>query len=591
MQNAVGARPRFRQDLVAELVEEGGQRFIDVADPDSGHMFRFFEVEYSIACGMDGQRDVAGIVKWAQDELGFSPTANEVQAVISQLSTLQFVGADRTVDAAATKGAPRAEELAKGVVVGKQANSTPSMDVELGKAGTSAPVRDEKLPAAEFALGASGASPAKQQAKAPVEDIALGSPGAPEVRKPAASPPAADVSTDLADQFALKPGDVKEAVRQSKVMAAVEVPKDLLEAEAKPAKPVEKPAPKPEPAPTKQPEPVKAKEPEKKPEPVEKKPEPVKAKEPEKKAEPVKAKEPEKKAEPVEKKPVELKKQPVVEKQPVAPPAPQGVSPLLISILILVVIGAGAFFVWKFVINKEETAQNTPPPKKEPPPPPPPAEATSKIVMETPPELDIKAPAAGALESIEAADTDVKAGDVVATLVGAKAAQTELDKMAADLEKLQPAVDTAQAAYDAETQKENNEAGVKAAQAKLDRAKKPLTDKQNAQKTKQAELEKLVIKSTGDGKLVAVGETPLKVGDKVTADQVIAKVARPTMPVATFKIPTGTKIAADGSLSIVAGDKTVVCTVSDAQVETVKVTCPADAGLADGADVKFTLPK
>ncbi len=591
MQNAVGARPRFRQDLVAELVEEGGQRFIDVADPDSGHMFRFFEVEYSIACGMDGQRDVAGIVKWAQDELGFSPTANEVQAVISQLSTLQFVGADRTVDAAATKGAPRAEELAKGVVVGKQANSTPSMDVELGKAGTSAPVRDEKLPAAEFALGASGASPAKQQAKAPVEDIALGSPGAPEVRKPAASPPAADVSTDLADQFALKPGDVKEAVRQSKVMAAVEVPKDLLEAEAKPAKPVEKPAPKPEPAPTKQPEPVKAKEPEKKPEPVEKKPEPVKAKEPEKKAEPVKAKEPEKKAEPVEKKPVELKKQPVVEKQPVAPPAPQGVSPLLISILILVVIGAGAFFVWKFVINKEETAQNTPPPKKEPPPPPPPAEATSKIVMETPPELDIKAPAAGALESIEAADTDVKAGDVVATLVGAKAAQTELDKMATDLEKLQPAVDTAQAAYDAETQKENNEAGVKAAQAKLDRAKKPLTDKQNAQKTKQAELEKLVIKSTGDGKLVAVGETPLKAGDKVTADQVIAKVARPTMPVATFKIPTGTKIAADGSLSIVAGDKTVVCTVSDAQVETVKVTCPADAGLADGADVKFTLPK
>jgi hypothetical protein len=163
--------------------------------------------------------------------------------------------------------------------------------------------------------------------------------------------------------------------------------------------------------------------------------------------------------------------------------------------------------------------------------------------------------------------------------------------MATEIEKLQPAVDTAQAAYQAETQKENNEAGAKAAQAKLDKAKKPLLDKQNAQKTKQADLEKLVVKATGDGKLAVAGETPLKVGDKVTADQVIAKLTRPTVPVATFKIPTGTKIAADGTLSIKAGDKTVVCTVSDAQTDTVKVTCPGDQGLADGADVKFTLPK
>ena len=185
------ARPRFRQDLVAELVEDGGQRFVDVADPDSGHMFRFFEVEYSIACAMDGERDVAGIVKWAQDELGITPTANEVQAVIAQLSDLHFVGMDRTIDAAATKVAaaqPKADDLAKGVVVGKQANANASGDVELGKAGTNAASREEKLPAAEFALGASGASAAKAQPKAPVEDIALGAPGVAEPRRPAATP-------------------------------------------------------------------------------------------------------------------------------------------------------------------------------------------------------------------------------------------------------------------------------------------------------------------------------------------------------------------------------------------------------------------
>ena len=70
-------RPRFRQDLVAEPIEDGGARFIDVLDPDSGTLFRFFEVEYSLACAMDGQRDVAGIQRWAEEELGLKATSPE----------------------------------------------------------------------------------------------------------------------------------------------------------------------------------------------------------------------------------------------------------------------------------------------------------------------------------------------------------------------------------------------------------------------------------------------------------------------------------------------------------------------------------
>ena len=81
-------RPRFRQDLVAEPIEDGATRFIDVLDPDSGVLFRFFEVEYSLACAMDGQRDVAGIVKWAEEELGLKANANEVRNVISTLGNL-----------------------------------------------------------------------------------------------------------------------------------------------------------------------------------------------------------------------------------------------------------------------------------------------------------------------------------------------------------------------------------------------------------------------------------------------------------------------------------------------------------------------
>ena len=32
-------RPRFKQELVAEPIEDGGARFIDLMDPDSGNIF------------------------------------------------------------------------------------------------------------------------------------------------------------------------------------------------------------------------------------------------------------------------------------------------------------------------------------------------------------------------------------------------------------------------------------------------------------------------------------------------------------------------------------------------------------------------
>ena len=60
-------------------------------DPDSETIFRFYEVEYSLACGMDGERDVPGIVKWAQEELGISPSPQEVRTVIATLGDLGFI--------------------------------------------------------------------------------------------------------------------------------------------------------------------------------------------------------------------------------------------------------------------------------------------------------------------------------------------------------------------------------------------------------------------------------------------------------------------------------------------------------------------
>src|SRR2546423_14984188 len=93
-------RPRFRQDLLAELIDEQGKRFVDVADPDTGTCYRFYEVESSLACAMDGERDVPGILRWAQEELGLSAKPDEVKSVIATLGSLGFIDAGAAQPAA-----------------------------------------------------------------------------------------------------------------------------------------------------------------------------------------------------------------------------------------------------------------------------------------------------------------------------------------------------------------------------------------------------------------------------------------------------------------------------------------------------------
>ena len=83
--------PRFRTDLVAEPIVDDGHRFFDVADTDTGSIFRFYEVEYSLACAMDGERDIPKLVSWAQEELGITPTPTELSSVILTLGDLGYL--------------------------------------------------------------------------------------------------------------------------------------------------------------------------------------------------------------------------------------------------------------------------------------------------------------------------------------------------------------------------------------------------------------------------------------------------------------------------------------------------------------------
>jgi hypothetical protein len=598
MMQTAGARtdrPRFRQDLVAELIDEQGTRFIDVMDPDSGSLFRFYEVEYSLACGMDGERDVSDIVRWAQDELGLTPSQHEVRAVIATLGDLGFIDA-RVVD-------PAAPELVPGGVT-LQTPAPAVEDVELGAPGARPAAAAASVPAAPpVALGAPGASPTGRRPAEPAPDVSLGAAGRSPARPtPAPSDVSSEVSLDLSDHIAVRPDDVKEAVRASKVMSAVEVPQDLLDAlEDRPvtkppvSRPPESRPPEasrsserielradaklePRPEQSRPPEPVR-------PEPrTEARSEPAAAEAPA--SQPPFTRMPEHRP---GKPAVELPKAPPpADKAAVAPPAPsRGVSPALIVVLILVVLGAIAFAVWKLVLDKpvadtETSSAPVAPPVKPAEPPPPPPAPTSKIAMTTAAAEDVKVGRAGVIETIQADKFTASAGDVLVRLVGDRPLEAELTGIAHDAKKLQDAIDAATKRRDA-AQAAGNKADEAKATTEIADRQKTLTTKQSQLDAKRTEIDNFVIHAASNGTF-----TPsVKQGQKVTADALIGTLQRDAVPVATFAITDGKPFSVDASVDVTVGKAgpNVVCKVAEVQPTSLKVTCPADPALTDGADV------
>ena len=568
MQQAAGSdRPRFRQEqLVAEPIEDRGGRFIDVMDPDSGNLFRFYEVEFSLACAMDGERDVAGIVQWAKEELGVAPSQNEVRSVIATLGELGYLDQTAAAKAAAAASAPRApareQELAAGIVVGAPARKgAPAVDVELGHAGTTkAPTAQELPKAPDLALGAAGATAAKAP-QVPAEDVALGASG---------PSTATEVSLDLSDHIAVRPDDVKEAVRASKVMAAVDVPKDLLDALEEP-----KPAPVTQPA--------------------------VVAKAIEKPVEPAIAKVVEKPAivaKPVEKpaivtKPVERPVTSTAEKLPVAPTA-RRVSPVLVVLLILALGGLGAYMAWKYLLkdsNKDATKtgmvqQPVVPPvapvvTEEPPVKPP--EPVVKLSMDTPATVEVKAEIAGTVEAIEPARS-VKRDAIVAKLVGHRPLATEIAVITKDIARVAPQV--AKLETDLVTAQGTNDAAkIKAAERLLDERKKSLADKQDALAKKTSLFEKHFLKAPADGDLKPVA----KQGAKVLENALVFSISPAPVLVATFK-SEGAPAAGSSVFVAVKGNETkLTCKVTQVDADGAKVVCPSDPML-DGAEVTLGGP-
>jgi hypothetical protein len=563
VQTQTATRPRFRQDLVAEPIEDEGQRFIDVIDPDTGAAFRFYEVEYSLACAMDGERDVGKLVAWAQEELGVTPTPTELLSVIATLGDLGYLDSGVPVD-----GVAREPELAVGVVAARPSPPPSGIDVELGMPGPASRAPAIEPPAPRFDLGAAGATPAKPDPARTIAGLGgdmLGPAGAKLPAPPPLAPVPQSMSEDLSDQMSIKVDDVKEAVRASKVMRSVDLPPDLQAAldssDVPPAPELPRTPPQIHTPPVVRP-----------PQPSIQTPTPVQTPRPH--------------------------TQPHAQPQPKLPqpmPVPEstgtGTSPILIVLLVLVILGGGAFALWKYVLSKDDaptTGKTTQPvgsggsagtAAPQPPPPPPPI--TGTLTMATPPAVEVKATIGGPIDEIAEDGATVAIGDRIAKLGGADRYEGRL--RTATFQVNRKTRDVAEAKLRLEqAQKDGKQKEINARQAALEDNEESLA-KYTEDKTKaESELAKYTLSAPVAGTI----KLATSKGKRIRSDDVIATITPPSFPTVAFDLPETRKMIVDQPVSVVASEgKKLACTVTEVDGTKVSVRCPTDGAPPDGTKV------
>jgi len=101
--------PKLRSDLTATPLEEEGVKYFDVNDPRSGARMRLFDFEWQLASQLNGARAFGELASWAQDRLGITPTADDIETYAARLAELGFFDGYAP---AAQPAAPQAAEQA-----------------------------------------------------------------------------------------------------------------------------------------------------------------------------------------------------------------------------------------------------------------------------------------------------------------------------------------------------------------------------------------------------------------------------------------------------------------------------------------------
>jgi len=616
----MAATPRFRTDLVATPLEIEGKRFIDVTDPDSEQTFRFYEVEYSVACAMDGARDIDGLMEWSKQELGLEPSLDELEMVVSTLDDLGYLDVAGSGDIElGTAGPPEsqraqavhADDIALGgsgaspIAPPRPNSPAEAAAVELGMPGKQSPPPAGKVTMGwdappvdpkelEELMGRDSLGPAGLAAKAanagkqslpPAGKVTMGWDAPPVDPKeleelmgrsspaeaiptlkrrikpddeedgptviPAAIPDYddEDLSVDLSDHLSIGTEDVKEAVRQSKTMDAVEVPADLLaELEDQPTKSgraLEEAA---------EPEPAVLKRDKAAPKPA--------------------AVDPSVPIALPSKPPKISKDEPRVaaaaEETPI-PAAKGGGGGALILFLLLVIIGGGAGAYYFLVYKKQDDGAKKPTPGQTVGPG---ASKTagrgqavisSKLAESDPDVVEVSAIADGVIASISVAGDEVDEGAVVASLKGVAGVERRLERPRRKLAEYAATLEKAKAA------------GAKA--KTIERYQAKVDEKKQLVIAGMAELEALQMHAPSAGKV----EPIVDAGANVKKGEPVAQIIGEAGLSATF--PTKKKFEVGGACEIAPAKdptKVVPCKVDSIEPDKVTIRISKDVGFASG---------
>ncbi len=82
--------PRIRNELSATPAEDQGIRYFDVSDPRSGARMRMYDFEWLLAQKMDGRRGFDELARFASNELGISPSTDDLEDYADKLRSLGF---------------------------------------------------------------------------------------------------------------------------------------------------------------------------------------------------------------------------------------------------------------------------------------------------------------------------------------------------------------------------------------------------------------------------------------------------------------------------------------------------------------------
>jgi hypothetical protein len=531
-------RPRFRSDLVSRPLEENGQRFVDVTDPDSGKTFRFYEVEYAVACAMNGNRSVGDLIDWSRAELGLEPSEREVQTVISTLGDLGYLQSNGAGDMDLALGSPGKSPMDSGPPARKKAES-----FELGVAGKSpmdsGPAPRE--PAERFELGAAGFGSAEAPPLGGSGPMPTPTPTPPPHAFEAEPATPDDVSVDLSQHLQIGADDVKEAVRQSKVMEAVQMPPDMPDMPEMPDM-----HDMHDPAANQRPQQMRH--------------EPSR---------------------PTGAAPIDLPGRgsrpavppPRAEPQP-PPPRPRATSNLtviLLAVLLLAVVVAAAYYF--FVYAKDDDTEGTKRPRgggdAVEPSGDKPVVVVAMLKAGSVTESVITAPKAGKIEWIADAGTEVPAGEIVVKYKG-------FEKVKEKLKAAMESRDRYQAKLERAKEKDNKRQMASAA-ADVDRKNQDMANL-------QAKALEFAVKAEKVGVV-----TPLvEAGTTATEGQDLVKLTSNSGPTAVFEVadPGVHQIGAKVEIAVQSDPSlTAICEIKKIEGKKVAIGCPTDSGIDEGAAV------